>query len=107
MSSRERENAANTPDKGNLQADIALLASLLAADKGDDIDDTDISELLQRLDTAHGVASGVESRLDGILGNLDEILGSLEASSAESESATVNETQSIAEGERHATKDGS
>jgi len=70
------------PQDSSLQADIALLASLLSDDANEEIDDTSISELLRKLDTAHGVASGVESRLDEILNNLDGLLGSLESAAA-------------------------
>jgi len=38
----------------------------------------DDSELLARLDCAVTMASGVEARLDGILGELDDLLTSLE-----------------------------
>jgi hypothetical protein len=64
---------------GNLQVDISLLASLLSQDTSEEIDDTNISELLRRLDTANGVASGVENRLDELLNNLDGLLGTLES----------------------------
>ncbi|KAI0343579.1 hypothetical protein BDW22DRAFT_1356038 [Trametopsis cervina] len=78
------------PTQGNgLQDDIALLASLLAAEpNSDEIDETHISELLRRLDAANGVASGVETRLDDILSNLDGLLGKLEE---EAGGATITE----------------
>lgn len=76
----------NKPDgqastQGNaLTEDIALLASLLSDDQSEEIDERNISELLRKLDTANGVASGVEDRLDEILNNLDGLLGTLESS---------------------------
>ncbi|GBE77326.1 hypothetical protein SCP_0101990 [Sparassis crispa] len=60
-----------------LQSDISLLTALLAQDQSDE-NDPDIAELLRRLETADGVAKGVESRLDAIIGDLDSILGTLE-----------------------------
>lgn len=66
--------------QGNaLTEDMALLASLLSDDQSEEIDETSISELLRKLDTATGVASGVENRLDEILNNLDGLLGALES----------------------------
>ncbi|OBZ70685.1 hypothetical protein A0H81_09181 [Grifola frondosa] len=66
-----------------LDSDIALLTSLLEQNGGADDDDAemDVAELLQRLDTADGIARGMESRLDGIIEHLDHLLGALEAGS--------------------------
>lgn len=71
-----------SPIPANLSADIALLRSLLKEDAnqdGADEPDVDIDELLRRLETADGIAQGVESRLDDIIDNLDGLLESLEA----------------------------
>jgi len=64
-----------------LQEDIDLLKSILAQDEqvpstGNDA--ADLAQLLTRLDSANGVASGIETKLDGVLGNLDRLLESLE-----------------------------
>ena len=66
----------------SLDGDIALLTSLLAQSNGSDerdMDGPELQELLRRLETADGVARGVESRLDEVIGNLDQLLGGLEA----------------------------
>jgi hypothetical protein len=65
----------------NLQHDIDLLKSILGdsevtADSGDDA--ASLNELFSRLDKVDGVASAIESKLDGVLGNLDSLLDSLE-----------------------------
>ncbi|EPQ59968.1 hypothetical protein GLOTRDRAFT_134751 [Gloeophyllum trabeum ATCC 11539] len=67
-------DAAAAPPE--LQGDIALLASFLSVSRQstDDLSDADIAELLRQLEAATGVAEGVESRLDGILGSLDSLL---------------------------------
>ena len=82
MSSKVNGASTQASDTSSLQTNIALLASLLSADGNEDVDDANISELLRRLDTANGVASGVESRLDEILNNLDGLLGTLETEAA-------------------------
>lgn len=82
MSSKPKGTSTNETGNSSLQADIALLASLLSSDESEEVDDANISELLRRLDTANGVASGVESRLDEILNNLDGLLGTLEQETA-------------------------
>jgi hypothetical protein len=70
----------------SLEGDITLLTSLLSqsasVDEGD-IEGAELQELLRRLETADGVARGVESRLDEIIGSLDQMLGSLEGVAAE------------------------
>jgi hypothetical protein len=43
-------------------------------------EEADVAELLQRLESADGMAKGLESRLDDILGNLDNLLVTLESS---------------------------
>jgi hypothetical protein len=44
----------------------------------DSNDEVDISELLNRLESADGMAKGVEGRLDDILEDLDRLLESME-----------------------------
>jgi len=41
-------------------------------------DDSELPELLARLDGAHTMANGVEAKLDEILGTLDDLLTTLE-----------------------------
>ena len=73
----------------SFDADVALLTSLLSQSSthpsadGDVVDERDIEgpelqELLRCLETADGIARGMESRLDDFIGNLDRMLGSLE-----------------------------
>lgn len=78
------------PDAANgtrsLDADIALLSSVLShsADLEErDVEGPELQELLKRLEAADGVAQGVESRLDNIIGNLDRMLSGLETTGEE------------------------
>ncbi|KAF9469592.1 hypothetical protein BDZ94DRAFT_1242786 [Collybia nuda] len=66
----------------NLEADIAQLSALLSQESLNNDDDANVVELLQRLESADGVAQGVENKLDGILGKLDSLIGSLESKDA-------------------------
>ncbi|KAL0951888.1 hypothetical protein HGRIS_008545 [Hohenbuehelia grisea] len=87
------------PPDASLEADIAQLTLLLSQDPPDD--DTNIAELLARLESANGMAQGVESKLDGIIGNLDQLLSTLEAQSgSESPDApeSSNESKDSSEG---------
>ncbi|KAH7927254.1 hypothetical protein BV22DRAFT_1032006 [Leucogyrophana mollusca] len=68
----------NGGQAGNLDADIARLNTLLSRDNLNANEETDLSELLARLESADGVAKGVEDRLDDILGTLDSLLTTLE-----------------------------
>lgn len=83
--SKQTSQASSEPAR-SLDSDIALLTSLLAQSIGSDehdIDGRELQELLRRLETADGVARGVESRLDEVIGNLDQLLGGLEAANQE------------------------
>ncbi|KAJ3525165.1 hypothetical protein NM688_g8447 [Phlebia brevispora] len=93
----------------SLKADIALLRSLLQNDAltGDpeNADEPGLEELLQRLETADGIARGVESRLDDIIDHLDELLEGLEPHSGElgriqEQTAVVAEEITLVEEER-------
>ncbi|KAF7347526.1 hypothetical protein MVEN_01508800 [Mycena venus] len=87
--SSDKENA-NTADKPNasgaspaqlnasIEADIAELNELLSKETLDDSEEASVAELLARLESADGVAKGVESKLDALLGNLDSLLAVLE-----------------------------
>ncbi len=55
----------------SLNNDISLLNSLLSQDNLDESDEASVAELIQRLESADGVAKGMESKLDDLLGNLD------------------------------------
>ncbi|KAK0199085.1 hypothetical protein F5146DRAFT_1022073 [Armillaria mellea] len=61
-----------------LDDDISLLNSLLSQDNLDESDEASVAELIQRLESADGVAKGMESKLDDLLGNLDALLVVLE-----------------------------
>lgn len=61
-----------------MELDVRLLGSLVAESEEIPADDSELSELLARLDNADTMAGGVEARLDGILGTLDDLLTSLE-----------------------------
>lgn len=70
----------------SLDADIALLSSVFLQSvdlEGRDVEGPELQELLKRLEAADGVAQGVESRLDDIIGNLDRMLSGLETTGEE------------------------
>ncbi|KAJ6463745.1 hypothetical protein DFH09DRAFT_552353 [Mycena vulgaris] len=84
----------------SIEADIAELSELLSKDTLDDAGEASVAELLARLESADGVAKGVESKLDSLLGNLDSLLASLEKSDdlVQSDSnAPASESQSTDE----------
>ncbi|ETW86560.1 hypothetical protein HETIRDRAFT_99035 [Heterobasidion irregulare TC 32-1] len=82
------QNEASIVNDTTLQADLTFLSSLLSKEGKDDNADVDVVALLRQLETADGVAQGVESRIDGILGSLDALLDSLQPDSAEGQSVT-------------------
>jgi len=83
-------NANNTSDKpsgsppntahltASIEADVAELEELLSRETLDDAGEASVAELLARLESADGVAKGVENKLDALLGNLDSLLAALE-----------------------------
>lgn len=87
MTSEQKPISADAIPTG-LNADVAALASLLAATNGAadpdcELNNNDLAALLRQLDQANGIASGVENRLDGLIGALDELLGGLEPDEAD------------------------
>ncbi|KZT08816.1 uncharacterized protein LAESUDRAFT_723765 [Laetiporus sulphureus 93-53] len=83
------DETRSPPQPGPLLSDIAVLRSFIEQDEQEGAD-PDIAELLRHLETAEGIAAGVESQVDEIIGNLDEILGTLEAH----EQATISNRES-------------
>ena len=92
-------------------ADIALLTTLLAqqqqqiiAVQSDSVslsmEDLDIAEELRRIETAHGIAEGMEDRLDGLIGNLDKLLESLQGVAGASNGEPEGTLEGGGEGER-------
>jgi hypothetical protein len=75
----------------NIENEVAQLTRLLAQEPTSE-GETEIAELLQRLESADGMATGVESKLDSLLGNLDDMLASLEPSSKESAVTVMQES---------------
>lgn len=72
-------NSKHEPDTPNdLHADVATLSSLIP-ELLSASEDADVTELLGSLDSANGLAAGVESRLDNLLGDLDSLLVALQA----------------------------
>ncbi|KAK7063917.1 hypothetical protein R3P38DRAFT_17374 [Favolaschia claudopus] len=67
----------------SIEQDIAELSELLSKDTLDDTGEASIAELLARLESADGVAKGVENKLDTLLGNLDVLLSTLEKENTE------------------------
>ncbi|TFY55418.1 hypothetical protein EVG20_g9324 [Dentipellis fragilis] len=83
MSSQTNNNdkpAANSSSKSNvsLETDIVYLKQVISSQPSDENADVNLTVLLRHLETASGVAEGVEERIDGIIGNLDMLLDSLE-----------------------------
>jgi hypothetical protein len=74
----------NTPRRpaskasNNLDVGLDQISNLMSQYGVDPSDDADISELLGTLETADGMANGVEGKLDDILKNLDTLLESME-----------------------------
>jgi hypothetical protein len=80
----------------SLEADIAHLNTLLNGSSDGSHETEDLTEILARLDSADGVAKGIEGRLDGILGTLDNLLSSLETgdkASVVEKTITIEEEQ--------------
>lgn len=71
--------------------DVRLLGSIVA--ESEEIH-TDDSELLTRLESADTVASGVEARLDEILGTLDDLLIRLEPKDDELHQVGIQRSES-------------
>lgn len=70
----------SSADTKTFEADIAQLTSLLSDESSlESSSEADVAELLRRLESADGMARGIEARLDGMLGNLDSLLVSLES----------------------------
>lgn len=81
-SNHQQRSPSNTPRPAeNLESDISMLASLLNRNtaSAESTEDVDVAELLRQLETADGIAQGVESRLDGIIEHLNGMLQSLES----------------------------
>lgn len=93
--SSDKVNGSDEPDSAEtsptqitaaIEADIAELNDLLSKDTLDDAGEASVAELLARLETANGVATGVENKLDALLGNLDNLLAALEKKDDSNES---------------------
>lgn len=85
---RQTSTTTSAATGSTLDADIAMLTSLLATHSGAgddderDVEGPELQEMLRRLESEDGVARGMESRLDEIIGSLDRMLGSLEGERA-------------------------
>jgi hypothetical protein len=74
----DEHDASQQSDDG-LESDISLLSGLLSsASTNEDESPEGIAELLGQLETANGIAMGVEGKLDDIIGHLDDLLSALE-----------------------------
>ncbi|KAL4250274.1 hypothetical protein ABKN59_003148 [Abortiporus biennis] len=73
-------SVTNNTRQGNVETDIALLSALLTKFPADaeSVDEKDIAELLRQMETADGIARGMESRLDNLIDHLNSLLHSLE-----------------------------
>ncbi|KII93277.1 hypothetical protein PLICRDRAFT_35466 [Plicaturopsis crispa FD-325 SS-3] len=72
-----------TAGADDMSADIAQLSALLSEDPPANGSENEVAELLRRLNSAEGMAQGVESRLDEMLENLDNLLKTLDPEVAE------------------------
>jgi hypothetical protein len=75
--SSNKPNGQVDQGKATSGADITELSSLLSQESPEG--DADVAELLRTIETADGMAQGVESKLDNMLQNLDRFLASLES----------------------------
>lgn len=91
--SSDKSNPSPAQITASIEADIAELSELLSKETLDDAGEASVAELLARLENADGVAKGVESKLDALLGNLDNLLASLE----QNEDPTPAESQQPSE----------
>ncbi|KAH9837363.1 uncharacterized protein C8Q71DRAFT_598392 [Rhodofomes roseus] len=93
----QANGAPASQPRNTLDADLALLQSLLAQGQNDE-SEADVAEILRRLETADGIATGLESRLDDIMGNINTMLGVLEPQGrvVEHESVMVEEERIVA-----------
>jgi hypothetical protein len=75
-------NSSMDPSSCNkLASEVAFLQDVLSSPPPTEAESgSNIAALLKQLDTADGVAQGVESRLDKLLSNLEGLLEGLEAS---------------------------
>ncbi|KAJ7070685.1 hypothetical protein C8F01DRAFT_1244395 [Mycena amicta] len=71
--SSDKEKAAQIA--ASMEADLAALIELLSKESLDEAGEASVEELLARLESADGVAKGVENKLDTLLGNLDTAAG--------------------------------
>lgn len=78
--SNNTNDGTNSPSNSNIDDSLeAHLNALLSNSSLDDSNGTDdLTEILARLESADGIASGVEGRLDELLGTLDNLLTSME-----------------------------
>lgn len=80
---RDLDSATAMSTKSGLEGDIARLSALLS--QGTPAKEADVAELLRGIETADGMAQGVEAKLDEMLNNLDQLLASLESESTTTE----------------------
>ncbi|KAF9225296.1 hypothetical protein BS17DRAFT_778407 [Gyrodon lividus] len=71
-------NGRQSDGVADMELGVRSLGSLTVESGQNPTDDSELSELLARLDNANSMARGVESRLDEILGTLDHLLTSLD-----------------------------
>ncbi|KAJ7269368.1 hypothetical protein B0H12DRAFT_1229506 [Mycena haematopus] len=77
----DRPNGSNTNPAqltASIEQDVAELNELLSRETLDDAGEASVAELLARLESADGIAKGVETKLDTLLSNLDNLLAALE-----------------------------
>lgn len=75
MSFDDLRGSKPSTDIVDIELDVRILAALVEEGVETSADD---SELLARLESADTMASGVETRLDDLLGTLDDLLSALE-----------------------------
>jgi len=91
-SSPSPTTTSHTAPSSQIEADIALLRSFVSQDVPDDSADANVAELLEELESADGIAQGLETRMDDILQNLDALIQSFEQNRVSEE---IPETEQV------------
>ncbi|ESK96161.1 hypothetical protein Moror_7302 [Moniliophthora roreri MCA 2997] len=97
LQSTENTQGTSNTDLQSIEADLARVSSVLSpghnTDPEQELSEANVVELLQQLDNADGAMTGVEEKLNNVLGQLDSLLAALERKdgSGETDENSVSE----------------